>query len=259
MHLEGDIDRPRLVTHKSKIDHTDRMEKWAHQRVKQLEKEDLCGFIFKKDSPSSGLMRVKVRSAKGMPIRKGQGIFARIFTQHFPLIPVEEEGRLHDPVLRENFIARLFTLKRWRETLAQRKNMGGLVAFHTGHKLLILSHSQNHYREMGRLVAGGKQYPLDDLFAEYEALLMKSLGLKTTLKKNLNVLQHLLGYFKKDLSADEKQELLTIFDHYRQGIVPLIVPITLINHFVRKYQQPYLQDQVYLKPHPIEMKLRNHA
>jgi uncharacterized protein YbgA (DUF1722 family)/uncharacterized protein YbbK (DUF523 family) len=259
MHLEGNIERPRLVTHKTKIDHTERMEKWAYQRVKDLEKEDLCGFIFKKDSPSSGLMRVKVRNEKGMPMRKGVGIFARIFTEHFPLIPVEEEGRLHDPVLRENFITRIFTMQRWRETLNQHKNMGGLVAFHTIHKLLILSHSQAHYREMGKLVAAGKQYPLEALFEEYEALLMKALALKTTLKKNLNVLQHLLGYFKKNLSADEKQELLTIFDHYRKGIVPLIVPITLINHYVRKYQQPYLKEQIYLNPHPLELKLRNHA
>jgi uncharacterized protein YbgA (DUF1722 family)/uncharacterized protein YbbK (DUF523 family) len=259
MHLEGEIERPRLVTHKTKIDHTDRMEKWAYQRVKELEKEDLCGFIFKKDSPSSGLMRVKVRNAKGMPLRKGVGIFARIFTEHFPLVPVEEEGRLHDPVLRENFITRIFTMKRWRETLARKKNMGGVVAFHTTHKLLILSHSQAHYREMGKLVAAGKQLPLDELCGHYEALLMKALGLKTTLRKNLNVLQHLLGYFKKNLSSDEKQELLSIFDHYQKGIVPLIVPITLINHYVRKYQQPYLKEQVYLNPHPMELKLRNHA
>jgi uncharacterized protein YbgA (DUF1722 family) len=162
-------------------------------------------------------------------------------------------------VLRETFIEMIFALKRWRETLAQNKNMANLVDFHTRHKLLILSHSPQHYRVMGKLVADGKSLPAKELYERYEQQLIDALRLKVTIKKNGNVLYHLLGYFKKELSSDEKQELLDIIDQYRREVVPLIVPITLINHYVRKYQQPYLRQQTYLNPHPIELKLRNHA
>ncbi len=256
LHLEGDPDNPRLVTSRTNIDHTDRMNKWARQRVKALSKEDLCGFIFKKKSPSSGLFNVAVRNDRGIPQHNGQGLFARAFTTHFPLIPVEEEGRLHDPKLRETFIEQIFTLKRWRETLGKRKSVSRLVDFHSRHKLLIMSHSPNRARMMGKLAAGGKSPDMIDRFDRYEALLMEALRLKTTLKKNINVLQHIMGYFKKDLSSDEKKELLDIFDQYLRGFVPLIVPVTLLNHYVRKYDQPYLEKQIYLNPHPLELKLR---
>jgi uncharacterized protein YbgA (DUF1722 family) len=194
-----------------------------------------------------------------MPNKKGQGIFARVFTEHFPLVPVEEDGRLNDSKLRETFIEQIFTLIRWRETLSKEKSMGNLVDFHTRHKLLIMSHSPNHSQMMGKLVAQGKALPVKDLFNQYDTLLMDALRLKTTLKKNINVLQHIMGYFKKQLSQDEKQELLEIIDRYRKEYVPLIVPVTLLNHYVRKYEQPYLAQQVYLNPHPVALKLRNHA
>jgi uncharacterized protein YbgA (DUF1722 family) len=194
-----------------------------------------------------------------MPVKKGIGVFARTFMEHFPLLPVEEEGRLHDPQLRENFIERLFALRRWRESVAQKKSRGNLVDFHTRHKLLILSHSPKHYQMMGRLVAGAKDIPLEDLYQQYQDLLMESLHLKTTPKKNANVLMHMVGYFKEQLSSGEKQELTEIIDLYRNGHFPLIVPITLMNHYVRKYDQPYLKQQVYLNPHPIELQLRNHV
>ena len=159
MRLVGDPEAPRLMTVRTKVDLTDRMVTWARKRVEELEQEDLCGFIFKSKSPSSGMERVKVyhEAAQGAPVTRGVGMFARIFMEHFPLLPVEEEGRLHDPVLRENFIERIFVLQRWRELLAARPNLGDLVAFHTRHKLLILAHSPNHYRELGRLVARGQR------------------------------------------------------------------------------------------------------
>lgn len=257
--LFGDPENPRLVTFKSKTDHTDQMTRWAKKRVKELEKEDLCGFIFKKDSPSSGMIRVKVYNEKGMPGRKGVGIFARAFMDHFPLIPAEDDGRLYNPAIRENFIERIFMLKRWRDSVAKSPGMKKLVNFHTRNKFLILSHSQKHYRLMGKLVAGGKKMKLKELYTQYEILLMGTLRLKTTLKKNSNVLQHLMGYFKKQLTADEKKELLEVFDQYRQEFAPLIVPLTLINHYVRKYDQPYLKMQTYLNPHPVELKLRTHV
>lgn len=259
MRLVGDLDHPRLVTNKSRVDHTDQMLTWASKRLDDLEKEDLCGFIFKKGSPSSGLYRVKVYNQKGHPVNNGRGLFAAAFTSRFPRIPVEEEGRLHDPVLRENFIERVFALQRWRQALANRRTVGNLVNFHTQEKLLLMSHSQKHYREMGRLVAQGKQIETADLYNRYEELLNKALSLKGTIRKHTNVLMHLLGYFKKQLSADEKKEVLELIASYRSGHLPLIVPVTLMNHFVRKYRQPYLADQTYLNPHPLDLQLRNHV
>lgn len=259
LHLAGDPGRPRLVTVRTGVDHTERLLSWAHRRLKELEAYGLCGFIFKSDSPSSGMERVKVYNKQGLPEKKGVGIFARIFMEHFPLLPVEDEGRLHDPHLRENFIERLFSLQRWRETAAQKPGLGKLLDFHTRQKLLLLSHSPQHYRLMGNLVARGKEILITDFYSQYQTLLMEALRLKTTIKKNTNVLYHLMGYFKKTLSEDEKQELLEIIDYYAQGQLPLIVPITLINHYVRKYQQPYLKEQYYLNRHPLDLQLRNHV
>ncbi len=259
MRLVGDPRNPRLVTNKTGLDHTERMLAWARRRVAELEREDLCGFIFKSDSPSSGMERVKVYTPQGMPAKTGVGMFARVFMAHFPLLPVEDEGRLHDPKLRETFIEAIFTLKRWRETLAQGLSPARLVEFHTRHKLLIQAHSPKHMRALGALVGRLKEAPLAESYDRYQTLLLEALRLKTTVKKNTDVLYHLMGYFKKDLSADEKQELLEIIGHYHQGLIPLIVPVTLINHYVRKYDQPYLKAQYYLNPHPLELQLRNHA
>jgi uncharacterized protein YbgA (DUF1722 family)/uncharacterized protein YbbK (DUF523 family) len=259
MHLEGDPNAPRLVTRRTKWDVTEPMLAWAKKRVLELEAQDLCGFIFKSRSPSSGMERIPVYNEKGMPVKKGVGLFARIFMDHFPLLPVEDEGRLHDPKLRENFIECVFVFKRWRECLSRGKSRQDLIDFHTKHKLLILSHSPKHYRMMGKLVGQAKAFALDELYQTYQRLLLEALRLKTTIKKNANVLQHMMGYFKKELSADEKQELLEIIGLYREVYVPLIVPITLMNHYIRKYDQPYLQGQYYLQPHPIELQLRNHA
>lgn len=259
MRLVGDPGSPRLVTSRTGVDKTEQMQSWARRRVVELERENLCGFIFKSKSPSSGMERVTVYNEKGMPSKKGVGLFARAFMEHFPLLPVEDEGRLHDMKLRENFIERVFALKRWRETLMQGRQRGNLVDFHTRHKLLVLSHSPEYHREMGQLVAHAKDRSAKDLYRRYEELLTGALRLMTTPRKQTNVLQHILGYFKKDLSADEKQETLELIDQYRLGWVPLIVPITLVNHYVRKYGEPYLREQYYLHPHPVELQLRNHV
>src|SRR4030066_2337076 len=259
MHLEGNPDSPRLVTSRTKQDMTERMVNWARRRVNELEKEGLMGFIFKSDSPSSGMERVRVYNEKGMPVQKGVGMFARIFMEHYPLLPVEDEGRVHDPKLRENFVERIFTLERWREVLMRKESRGNVVDFHTCHKLLILSHSPKHSQLMGKLVAKAKDLPLKELYQQYQAILMEALQLKTTPKKNANVLMHMMGYFKEQLSSDEKQELLEVLDHYRQEYTPLIVPMTVNNHYVRKYDQPYLKEKIYLNPHPSELQLRNHV
>ncbi len=260
LRLVGDPESPRLLTSKTGRDCTGTMSSWARKRVDELAAENLCGFIFKSKSPSSGMERVKVYTEKGHPgSNRGVGLFARAFMARFPLLPVEEEGRLHDAALRENFIERIFALKRWRQVVEQKKSRSNIVAFHTAHKLQIMSHSLQYYRDMGRLVAGMKEMPLDPLYEKYEAMLMQALSLSATIKKNVNVLQHMAGYFKKLLNRDEKEELQEIIEQYRLNYTPLIVPIALVNHYVRKYDQEYLKIQYYLHPHPIELKLRNRA
>jgi uncharacterized protein YbgA (DUF1722 family)/uncharacterized protein YbbK (DUF523 family) len=259
MRLVGDPAAPRLVTVRTGIDHTDRMRTWARRRVGELARENLCGFVFKSRSPSSGMERVKVYSAKGMPRKVGVGLFARAFMERFPLLPVEEDGRLNDARIRENFIERIFTLARWKDLVDRRKTRGNLVRFHTRHKLLILAHSRKHHTRLGRLVARAKEVAPSELYREYVRILMEGMKLHATVKKHVDVMQHCMGYFKKVLTSDEKRELLDHLDAFRAGYLPLIVPVTLINHYVRKYDEPYLKEQVYLNPHPVELKLRNHA
>lgn len=259
LRLVGDPDNPRLLTSRSGEDCTERMRSWAASRLQELEREDLDGFIFKRKSPSSGMERVKVYTPSGMPNNRGIGVFARAFMEHFPHLPVEDDGRLHDPVLRENFIQRIFVHRRWRVLMATAKTRGGLVDFHTSHKLLLFSHSEKDYREMGRLVAQAKDLPVDTLFARYGEMLMSALKKRSTIKKHTNVLTHIFGYFKQDLSPPEKQEILAVLEQYRQGLIPLIVPVTLLNFLVRKYRQEYLVGQHYLNPHPLQLKLLNHA
>lgn len=258
MRLIGDKDNPRLVTIKSNKDITQHMAKWGKTKVKELTKLDLCGFIFKSKSPSSGMERVKIYDNNGVPNIIGTGIFAKLFMKAFPFLPVEEEGRIHDPVLRENFIENVFVYKRWQE-LNNQFSTGKLVDFHTKHKYQIRSHSEKIYRQMGKLVAGAGVYDSNEILLEYHTLLMSAMKLKPTIKKHTNVLIHLMGYFKKMLSQDEKQELLEVIEQFRNNLIPLIVPITLISHYTRKYRQSYLMQQSYLTPHPLELKLRNHA
>ncbi|MBN1296972.1 DUF523 and DUF1722 domain-containing protein [bacterium] len=256
--LVGDPESPRLMTQKTAIDYTDLMNTWATNRCHQLETENLRGFIFKSKSPNSGLYRVKVYTNKGMPVHAGTGLFARVFTQRFPLIPVEEEGRLNDLPIRENFLERIFVYHRWLLFKAAHSPRG-LVEFHTQHKLLLMSHDLPGYRACGTLVASIRQQPFDAIIRQYEQLLMKTLAYRATIRKHINVMQHIMGHFKKHLDSDRKTELLELFASYRDGLIPLIVPITMLNHYVRRFDVGYLKDQVYLNPHPMELKLRNHA
>lgn len=259
MRLEGDPQNPRLITLHSRVDHTERMMAWARKRTASLAAEDLCGFIFKSGSPSSGMERVNVYGPKGGPKKIGVGLFAREFMKRFPCLPVEDEGRLHDPELRENFIERIFALKRWREEVGERGDLAALVRFHSRHKFQILSHSRPHYEQMGRLTAQRERMPLKQRLETYQDLLLSALKIKATPKKHANVLTHLLGFFKKELSPAEKEEWLAWVDDYKRGLVPLIVPVTLLRHYVRKYEISYLREQSYLMPHPLELKLRNHC
>jgi len=251
MRLEGDRSAPRLVTTRTRIDLTDRMSAFCREKVVELEREDLCGFIFKKGSPSSGLHRVKVYN-RGAAARSGRGLFAQAVTEHFPLLPVEEEGRLSDPALRENFLERVFAYRRWKDFCRDDGGLGGLIRFHACHKLQLMAHNPQLYREIGRLVAGGKSLGREELLCRYEGLFMRALSYRATARKHVDVLMHMMGYFKQQLSSDEKVELLELFDRYRHGVVPLAAPLSLIKQYVRTFDQGYLKQQTYLDPYPVE-------
>lgn len=258
MRLEGDPCNPRLMTNRSRIDMTRQMLDYCRAKLPLLEQEELRGFIFKKDSPSSGLFRVKVYG-NGMPTKNGSGLFAAAMQRNFPLLPMEEEGRLHDPAIRENFLERLFSYHRLQEFLHDNPTPGRLVAFHASHKLLLMAHSPQLYRETGRLVADAGQQQFPELLASYSECFMRALSMQATVSKQTNVLQHIAGYFKRQLDADEKQELQELIGLYHARQVPLVVPLTLLRHYVRKYKQEYLQGQVYLNPYPAELMLHYHV
>jgi uncharacterized protein YbgA (DUF1722 family)/uncharacterized protein YbbK (DUF523 family) len=258
MRLVGDPASPRLVTRETGVDHTDRMVRWAGARLRALAQERLCGFVFKINSPSSGMRAVKVYRDAG--VRKdGVGIWAREFMRHFPLLPVEDDGRLQDPGLRENFIERVFVLHRWHGYLDAGGALKGLVEFHTRHKLILMAHGPKALTELGALVARGKGMGRKALQEEYLRGLLEALKRPATVRQNTNVLYHIAGYFKKALSADEKKELGEVVTQYHDGLVPLVVPVTLLQHYVRKFREPYLARQHYLHPHPRELMLRNHV
>ncbi len=260
MRLIGDPTAPRLIAPKSGHDYTDQMLAWAQERLEQLAAIKLHGFIFKKDSPSSGLFRVKVYNEHGMAQRNGTGMFPREVINRFPLLPLEEEGRLNDMPLRENFIERIFAYYRWTELLENEPTPGGLVKFHTAHKLTLMAHSPVHYQEMGRLVAQAGTIRWDELSDTYGRQLMEGLKVLGKPGKHVNVMQHLMGFLKNHLSTEDKAELLDLIEDYRQGLVPLVVPLTLLKHHLNRHPVPdWVHQQVYLNPYPKELMLRNHV
>ena len=217
-----------------------------------------CGYILKKDSPSCGMERVKVYEKENAPpVRRGVGAYAARLMQQRPELPIEEEGRLMDPGLRENFITRVFTLFRWREMNALGLTKSRLVEFHTRHKFLLLAHHEVTYRELGKVIANLSNQNLEELASEYLLKLMNGLKHKANPNKHANVLMHIMGFFKDKMSADDKAELLELIEAHRTGMVPVIVPITLVNHYSRKFPHEYIARQYYLEPHPRELMLRN--
>jgi len=249
----------RMIMPKTGVDHTAAMRVFAGRRVSELEKEDLCGYILKKDSPSCGMERVRVFDAHGVPAKSGRGLFAEALLRHFPNLPVEEEGRLSDPRLRENFIERVFAYRRLRTFFDGHWKLGELVAFHTAHKLLLMAHSPRAYTSLGRLVARSKKLPRGELRSRYEEEFMRALAEIATTRRQTNVLQHIAGYLRPHLDEGSRGELHSLLEDYRRGLVPLIVPLMLVRHYVRRFQIPYLRGQTYLDPHPKELMLRNHV
>jgi uncharacterized protein YbgA (DUF1722 family)/uncharacterized protein YbbK (DUF523 family) len=250
---------PRMVAERTGTDWTAAMNDFSARRARELARLDLAGYVLKKDSPSCGMERVRVYGGGGGVTRDGTGLFARAITSGLPLMPVEEEGRLNDPALRENFIERIFAYQRWQETAAAAKALRALVAFHTAHKFQLLAHSEKAYRALGRLVANAKKLPIAIAYEDYGRGFMSALRVPVTVKRHANVLEHMMGYFSGELSPVERQELLEVIRDYRRRVTPLIVPITLIRHHVRKYEVAYLQQQTYLEPSPKELMLRNHV
>lgn len=255
--LEGDLERPRLIEPKTGDDLTERMNRYAVAKVAELRARELDGYVLKRASPSCGMERVKVWSTGGMPAKQGVGLYARALLDGWPHLPVEEEGRLTDPVLRENFIERVFCRHRWRTLVRRGLTRRALVAFHTAHKLLLQSHNEAGYRRCGRLVAAAGRMPDDGLYRAYEGEFHLTLATRTTVKRHANVLYHVLGFLKTVLGPADKEELVTLIEDYRNGLVPLVVPITLLRHHVRRHQVSYIMGQLYLEPHPKELMLRN--
>jgi uncharacterized protein YbgA (DUF1722 family)/uncharacterized protein YbbK (DUF523 family) len=259
LRLVGTPEAPRLVQEKTGEDLTARMQRYARERVRALAELDLDGYVLKRASPTCGLFRVRVYRESGIPAADGRGLFADALVTALPALPVEEEGRLSDPAIRENFIERVFVAARWRGFVAARPRARDLVAFHTAHKFAVLAHSPAHYARLGRLTAAAGRAFTRATLDEYQALLMDACAVRATRGRHANVLTHMAGYFKRDLAAGERAELVEVIDEYRRGLVPLVVPLTLVKHHVRRLGVGYLADQVYLNPHPKELMLRNHV
>ena len=248
----------RLLEIKSGRDHTARMQRYTAQRLRTLRGLELCGYVLKKDSPSCGMERVKIYGGKAGARREGSGIFASALMQANPSLPIEEEGRLNDPALRENFIERVFAFRRVKDLFRGRWTNGQVVAFHTAHKLQLMAHSQVAYRELGRLVAGVAKQPRTEMRQRYVSEFMAALSRIATRGRNTNVLQHAAGFLKDHLDTTARTELSELIHDYRRGLVPLVVPITLLRHHTRTHGVAYLTGQTFLEPHPRELMLRNH-
>jgi len=250
----------RLVAPKSGTNLTRRMRTYAKKKAGELTSEDLSGFILKKDSPSCGLLRVRVYDENGVPSRSGRGVFAEELCSKHPQLPVEEEGRLNDPLLRENFLERVFAYRRLRDLFSKpRWKISELVQFQTQEKLLVMAHDPRSQRKLGQIVAGAKAGPRKQVAALYQETFMGALEKRATPGRHANTLNHMASYFKQHVPSSERVALSSLIDDYRKRLTPLIVPLTLIRHYVRKHEIEYLAGQSYLEPHPKELMLRNHV
>ncbi len=259
IHLVREIGGVRLKGTRSGTDHTPAMLAYAEKKAREIEKLDLSGYILKKDSPSCGMERVRVYEGAGAPARSGRGLFAAALMARLPLLPVEEEGRLQDARRRENFIERVFAYRRVRNFWAKPRRRGDLVQFHTAEKFLLLAHDATAYARLGRLVASAKGIPRGELERRYVEAYMTALTCVATPRRHTNVLQHMAGHLKDLIGPEDRKDLAGMIEDYRRGFVPLVVPLTLLRHLVRRHGVSYLQGQVYLDPHPKELMLRNHV
>jgi uncharacterized protein YbgA (DUF1722 family)/uncharacterized protein YbbK (DUF523 family) len=259
LRLVASAEGSRLVAAKSGADHTEVMTTWAARRFDELAPLQLHGYILKRDSPSCGMERVRVYGGSGTAQRTGSGIYAGLLLCRFGMLPVEEEGRLRDMSIRENFVERIFAHQRWQEFREGKPRTRELVDFHTRHKLTLSSHSDEHYRKLGRLVAAAGKQKRDGVLDEYGRIFMEALRVRATPRKHANVLFHILGFLKKELDSGDKAELVASIDNYRKGFLPLVVPVILLLHHLRRHPVPWILAQTYLNPYPAELMLRNHV
>jgi uncharacterized protein YbgA (DUF1722 family)/uncharacterized protein YbbK (DUF523 family) len=258
--LERVGDDVRMIDPKNEIDWTAAMNRLSRRRASEMEDHDLCGFVLKKDSPTCGLERVKVvHEGGGGASKDGQGLFAAALEYRYPYLPLEEDGRLNDPKLRENFIERVFAYRRLKDAFKPRWTVGDIVDFHTREKLLLRAHDEVKYRELGRLVADAKKIPRAAFKDDYMDKFMEAMKRQATVAKHTNVLQHMVGFLRRVDDEDGRKEMQEAIEDYRAGLVPLVVPTTLIRHLARRHGQDILLESSYLSPHPKELMLRNHA
>ena len=255
--IKGENDTTEAVSNADRtIRYTEALSAYGRKTAPAL--HEVSGYILKKDSPSCGMARVKVyQNNDGPPDRTGVGIYANEIIKAYPNLPIEEEGRLNDTRLRENFLERVFLYHRWLQLMEGGVDSNALVKFHTVQKFAILAHDEPAYRELGRIVAGVSTSDIEARCRDYISLLMRAMKVLTTPKKHANVLMHIMGFFKESLAAGDKAELLRLIDTHREGLVPVIVPITLINYFRKRHPNAYIDGQIYLEPHPPELMLRN--
>lgn len=257
--LEGTIDSPKMISGKSGKDWTDKMHQWSENRTEEFKTENLSGFIFKRKSPTCGLFRVPVRQSNNIPLYEGRGLFAAAFVKEFSLLPVEEEGRLHDADLRENFLERVFAYARVHSLLSKDWTRKDIIEFHSREKYLLMAHSPNHYKTLGNLVGNIASINKEAFHNQYLIGFMEALSVQAGIKRHVNTLQHIAGHLKKLLTKDQNQYIHRIIEDYSQALVPLIVPMTLLKHYIEILKVPYVEDQTYLNPHPKELMLRNHV
>lgn len=256
--LVGDAEAPRaLGTRDPSMDTTDALADHADHVTRSH--PELCGYILMKGSPSCGMERVKVYHPNGMPNEAGSGIFAARMMANNPSLPVEEEGRLNDAVLRENFITRVFVYYSWQQEVVANPSLHNVIQFHSRHKYQLMAHTYAGYRDLGRFLAQeAPELPLNEAMDIYILRLMNFLKVKASRKSHTNALMHILGYMKKDLDAETKQDILNAIEEYRTQKVHLIVPLTLLKHYLKRYGNEYIQSQAYLDPYPHELGLRNY-
>ena len=250
---------PRLRAPRSGRDHTEAMEDYSHKTVGRLRALDLSGYVLKSRSPSCGMERVREYHENGTVTKTGRGVFARVLLEQMPLLPVEEEGRLNDPRLRENFIERVYAYRRLRDLFGREWKLRDLVRFHTQEKYLVLAHSPEAYRRLGRLVAGAAARPRSEVEDGYCREFMTALQTLATPGRHVNVLQHILGFFRRRLGTEEREKLLESIEDYRRQLVPLVVPVTMLAHYADLVSEPYVGGQTYLEPSPKEFRLRNYV
>ena len=254
--LVGDLEHVRVLgTDNPELDVTEPLENYGRQKGKEL--THISGYILMQKSPSCGMERVKVYHKNGSPLISAPGVYARTLMETNPLLPVEEEGRLHDPVLCENFFTRVYAYHRWHQEVLTNPTYKAIVDFHTAYKYQVMAHDPQSYTTLGQLVAKGSDYGLSNMYKEYFEGLMNCLKKKATRKSHTNAMLHVMGYVKKSVSSQERNQLLKLIEEYRQGIIPLVAPMSTLRHFIENCGNDYIKKQAYLEPHPDTMGLRN--